>query len=178
MWPWGHLAVGYLLYSLGLRHRNRLPDASEAYLVAFGTLFPDLVDKPMAWSLGVLESGRSLGHSVLIAVLVLGVLYVVIGPQFGQSRVFAFAVGYLSHPLADLPFEKLAVGDLEFATYLVWPMLPPPPHMIEQSFIAHLAAYELGPFEAFQWVLFGLAIILWYLDGLPGLEPIRARVTR
>ena len=62
MWPWEHLAFGYLLWSLWLRARGRsLPGDWEALVLVFATQLPDLVDKPLAWQLGVLPGGRSLG---------------------------------------------------------------------------------------------------------------------
>jgi len=68
MWPWGHLAVGYLLWSVLVRDRRfRPPTGAETLLLAVGTQFPDAVDKPLAWSLGVLPNGRSLAHSVFLA---------------------------------------------------------------------------------------------------------------
>lgn len=178
MWPWGHVAVGYLLYSLGLRQRNQLPRSPEVFLLGFGTLFPDLVDKPLAWTLGVLESGRSLGHSVVVAAVVIGVLYLVVAPRVGRAPVTAFAVGYLSHPLADFPYAEVAAGELEFTTYLVWPLLSPPPYETEPSFLAHLVAYEFGPFEAVQLGLFAAAVYLWSRDGTPGLGAVRKTARR
>lgn len=178
MWPWGHLAVGYLLYSLGLRYGGRRPESPEVFLLAFGTLVPDLVDKPLAWMLGLLDSGRSLGHSLVVAALVLGVLYLVVAPRIGRAPVTAFGVGYLSHPLADFPFAEAAAGELEFTTYLVWPLLPPPPYETEPSFVAHLLAYELGPFEAFQLGLLAGAAVVWHRDGRPGWDELRPKLGR
>jgi hypothetical protein len=178
MWPWGHLAVGYLLYSLGLRQQGRRPAASAVFLVAFGTLLPDLLDKPLAWTYGVLDSGRSLGHSMIIAVVVIGLLYVVLAPRIGRSNITAFAVGYLSHPVADLPFRDLLAGDLEFTTFLVWPLLPSPDYGTKPSIIGHFLAFEPGPRAAFEFLLFGLAAVLWYLDGAPGLDYLRRRFGR
>ncbi len=177
MWPWGHLAVGYLLYSLGRRWRGGRPGFPEAALVALGTQAPDLVDKPLAWSLGVLPAGRTLGHSLLVAAVVLAVCHAVVAPRYGRLPVVAFGVGYLSHLLADLPPELLA-GEVGRASYLLWPLLAPPPYELEPSFVAHLQAYELGPYEAFQLLLFGVAVGVWYRDGAPGLAGTRARLAR
>lgn len=176
MWPWGHLAVGYLLYSLGRRWQGRRPDAMAVFLVAVGTLLPDLVDKSLAWHFGVLSSGRSMAHSLLVAAVVLAVLYVVIAPRIGRSPIVALGVGWLSHPLADFPFERALAGEFEYLTYFVWPLLPPPQYETDKSFLAHVAAYELGPFEAFQLVLFALAAYVWYLDGRPGWAVLRRTV--
>src|SRR6056297_3615611 len=98
MWPWGHAVVGYLAYS-GTTHVGwkRPPSHAATVALLFGTQFPDLVDKPLAWSLGVLPSGRSLAHSTLTAVLLVCVLYVVFARR--RAVVGAFALGYASHLL-------------------------------------------------------------------------------
>jgi hypothetical protein len=59
MWPWEHLAVGYLLYSVSCVLWGRYPTRIGVAALAFGTQFPDLVDKPLGWWLGVLPSGQS-----------------------------------------------------------------------------------------------------------------------
>jgi hypothetical protein len=75
MWPWEHVVVGYLAYS-AVSHAvaGRAPSGRAAIAVAFAALLPDLVDKPLAWGLGVLPSGRSFAHSLVVAVpTVLGI---------------------------------------------------------------------------------------------------------
>lgn len=48
MWPWEHLAISYLAYSLLGRLAWRRPrPLREPPSVTFGTQFPDLVDKPL-----------------------------------------------------------------------------------------------------------------------------------
>ena len=43
MYPWGHLAVGYLCYSLGVRLCDQRPPAGVAMVpLTIGTQFPDL----------------------------------------------------------------------------------------------------------------------------------------
>ena len=178
MWPWGHLAVGYLLYSAWRRRRGGRPGYPEVAWLAVGTLAPDLVDKPLAWSLGVLPSGRSLGHSLVVASVVLAVLWLVVAPRVGRRPMFAGVVGYLSHPLADLPVGRLLGGEPEYLAYLVWPLLALPPYEVEPSFLAHLRAYALGPYEVAQLGLFAVAAVAWYRDGAPGLEGLRERIAR
>lgn len=176
MWPWGHLAVGYLVYTGWRRWRGGRPRAPEVFFLALGTLFPDLVDKPLAWTLGLLASGRSLGHSLLIAAVVLAVLWLLVTPRLGRPPIAAFAVGYLSHVVADLPVGKLLAGEIAHAHYLVWPLLPLPPYELEPSFLAHLLAYELGPYEVLQLGLFVVAGATWIRDGRPGWATVRDRL--
>ena len=73
MWPWGHVALGYLFYSLYVHWRHdRPPSAPAAIAVGVGTLLPDVIDKPLAWWAAVLPNGRSLAHSAVVMGLVLG----------------------------------------------------------------------------------------------------------
>lgn len=178
MWPWGHLAVGYLLYSLGLRRLGRVPTAPEVFLLAAGTLVSDLVDKPLAWELGVLRSGRSLGHSLLVAAVVVVVLYTVIGPRIGRARVTAFAVGYLSHPFADTPLGDMLAGEFATAAYFVWPLRSMPPEELDPSIIGYLLSFQPGPFDYLQALLVVLALWLWVQDGRPGWHELRTAVGR
>lgn len=174
MWPWGHVGFGYLLYSIWCRRHGKRPQSPEVFLVVLGTLLPDLVDKPLAWTLNVLDSGRSLGHSILIALLVIGILYHVVAPRIGRSQVTAFAIGYLSHPIGDLPFTDLLAGNVEYASYLLWPLLPAPTYETEQTFIAHfIQLSSVGTFDVLQVTLAISALSVWYFDGLPGLNRTR-----
>jgi hypothetical protein len=66
MWPWAHAALGYLAYTLYLRGRfNARPVGLPVVALGFGTQAPDLIDKTLAWYVGVLPYGRSLAHSLL-----------------------------------------------------------------------------------------------------------------
>ena len=69
MWPWEHVAFGYVLYSLGSHAIRREPPAEwTVFALGLGTLVPDLVDKPLSWSLGLFPTGYSVAHSALVAV--------------------------------------------------------------------------------------------------------------
>jgi len=127
MFPWTHAAFGYLLFlTVAVLLRHRLSRA-ELIAVVVGTQLPDLVDKPLAWWFSVLPSGRSLAHSLLIAVplsvLVLGVAWYLTHPEVG----FAFGVGYASHLLGD-SYVALYYWRPEEFTYLLWPLLPAYPY--------------------------------------------------
>ncbi len=183
MWPWGHLAVGYLCYvaATGLRDDSEQTFATLT-AVAIGTQFPDLVDKPLAWSLGVLPSGRSFAHSLVTFTLVVSLLYLVGRRLHRREPVVAFAIGYLSHCLVDLgpgvAFGLLR-GDpsqLKWTTYLLWPILPSPPYPHDSSFTSHFAAFALEPYVLFQFGLFGLAVVVWVASGRPGLGTVRRTV--
>lgn len=176
MWPWGHLALGYLVYSLVRRRQGQLPEHPEVYLLGIGALLPDLVDKPLAWTFGVLESGRSLGHSALVAVIVVGVLYLALAPRFGRQPVVAFGIGYLTHPMADLPYNAVLAGEFEFLHYFVWPLLAVPTPESDISLITYLLSYEPGLTDWVQLGLVVLALGLWRFDGSPGWAALRQRI--
>jgi membrane-bound metal-dependent hydrolase YbcI (DUF457 family) len=173
MWPWGHLAVGYLLYSGLCRWRfDRFPGSVATLAVAFGTQLPDLVDKPLAWTVSVLASGRSLTHSLLTA-LVICALVARYARRRGHPTIgVAFAVGYLSHPFAD-GVLSLVSGEFRYLRYLVWPVLDLPPYETERSFLAHFLGIEATPFFTLQIVLVGFALVVWNRDGRPGLAALR-----
>lgn len=177
MWPWGHLAIGYLCYVASIELRGR---GEQTVLtlsaVGIGTQFPDLVDKPLAWTFAVLPSGRSLGHSLITATIVITLVAVVARKRRQLEPALAFSVGYVSHVTADLGPEVawgLMLGDwsqLEWTSYLLWPVLPVPPYPDDKSFLTHFAAFEFEPYVVFQTLLFGVAVGVWVWTGTPGLS--------
>ena len=183
MWPWEHLAVGYLVVALALRlgwHRS--PDALTAVAIAVGTQFPDLVDKPLAWQFDVLQSGTSVAHSVFVAVP-FALLAVAVAWRFGRPAVgAAFAVGYLLHLPADAMYGALVYGNgFSFET-LLWPVVTGP-SADYGSFVENFRFY-LSRFGgvldsprglaivAFEVTLLGGAFLVWVADGLPGVPRI------
>lgn len=127
MLPWTHAAFGYLLLlSVAVLLRRRLSRA-ELVAVIVGTQLPDLVDKPLAWWFSVLPSGRSLAHSLLVAVplsvLVLSVAWYLSHPEVG----FAFGLGYASHLIGD-SYVALYYWIPEEFSFLLWPILPAYPY--------------------------------------------------
>lgn len=74
----GHVGLAYLVYAV-FRWTAAWPAPDRLTLVAIvlGALFPDLIDKPLAWELGLLASGRSLAHSLLTASIVILVVMLV-----------------------------------------------------------------------------------------------------
>lgn len=176
MWPPGHLAVGYLVYRGILAvDDGRRPAPLPVVVLGFATLLPDLVDKPLAWYLGLLATGRSLGHSALVLSGVGVVSYVVLRRDGREEIAVGFTVGALSHVLVD------AVPSLWDPTntyrFLLWPVQTVPPSgggtptLTSVFFDAVTEPYFLG-----QFLLFGLAVALWRSDGYPGMP--RALRTR
>jgi hypothetical protein len=187
MWPWEHLAVGYLCYSLAVRLSGRgAPRPWPVVALAVGTQFPDLVDKPLAWTFGVLPSGHSLAHS-LFAALPLAALAVTIGVVRKNERVgAAFALGYLSHLPGDVFYPVLVGGEPNYG-FLLWPIVPASAseasvgfaemvRLLFGRYVERLARGELTPYLAVEAGLLASVFALWLADGLPPLNWLWSRV--
>jgi len=177
MWPWGHLAIGYLVYATYTRYRyDEHPAGLPAVVLAIATQFPDLIDKPLAYEVGVLPEGRALAHSLLVAVPLCALgLWIAWRTTGWRSRSgAAFAIGYATHLFGDA-FWSLFALDLDALSFLVWPVLAAPDYDTT-SFEGHLeqltesagtvSTGTVTPF-AIEWVLFVLAVGLWIWHRLP-----------
>ncbi|MFB6130395.1 MAG: metal-dependent hydrolase [Salinigranum sp.] len=178
MWPWGHLGFGYLLLTsydhlLG----GRRPGDVEALALAFGTQFPDLIDKPLAWSLGVLPGGRTLAHSVFTATVVIAVVIGVTRRRRATRVGVGFGLGYVSHLVGDSVWS-VAAGDYGALSFLLWPALPLPGYDTETGILRHFAELEFTPVVAVGLVLGAIAVGAWVRDGMPGLRLLRDAVRR
>jgi membrane-bound metal-dependent hydrolase YbcI (DUF457 family) len=89
MYPLAHLAASLLLNET--HHGDRLSAAA-------GTIAPDLMDKTLAWALGVTPSGRYAAHSLAGASAITLAVTWLAGPRRGAS----FGASYLCHLVADL----------------------------------------------------------------------------
>jgi hypothetical protein len=182
MWPWEHLAFGYLWLSLGTHvWGDRRPSDEAVVALAVGTQFPDLVDKPLAWWLGVLPSGVSLGHSILIALPAVGLL-VWITKRRGQGAVgWAFGVGYLSHIAADGVFSLAIDGDIS-PGYMLWPLLSRPGKdttffvtvgELWATFVRFLGSPRGRLYLGVELLFLAGVLVLWVSDGTPGVRWLR-----
>lgn len=161
MWPWGHAAVGYLIYVGWFRLRwNSWPPRSGIIAAIFATQIPDLIDKPLAWTFHVLPSGRSIGHSLILAVPLLTALMIFSTQVDRPDLSPAIGIGYLSGILTDLPLAVLR-GHFHDATFLFWPLLPSPEYDIEPSFAAHFARLDVPSLFGIEFFLATLAIFLF-----------------
>ena len=178
MLPWGHAAVGYLCYSLFVRVSDRQPPAGPAVIaLAVGTQLPDLIDKPLAWSLGVLPSGRSLGHSLLFAAVLAVVIWLVARRYERQREGCTLLLGHLSHVIADA-IPALISGNWAEAGVLLWPIVPAYQYSdeMDRSIIGFFLELELTALPLPGVILTILAIGVWILDGRPGLSTLRNTV--
>ena len=177
MWPWGHAAVGYLAYTAWTRLvRGRPPAAGATIALGFGTQFPDLVDKPLAWTFDVLPNGRSLGHSVFVAALLLAVGWVVLARFDRADLAGAFGVGHLSHLAGDAVYP-LVHGEFGALAFMGWPVLPPVSYETDRSLLGHFLGMTVTPYVAFQFLLALGALAIWYRDGTPGVGVVRGWIT-
>ncbi|WP_324661876.1 metal-dependent hydrolase [Haloarcula sediminis] len=182
MWPWTHLAFGYLLVSLLWRLRANRVTGAVAVAAAVGTQFPDLVDKPLAWGLGVLPAGRSLAHSVVTAVPLSAVVLYVATRRGRSGPALAFVVGYGSHLVGDT-IPKLPSGDFDSLTFLLWPLLPLPEYDGAEPVVANLSEVVATPVAFLlaspgRLALLALVIAVWWADGFPGVAGVGRYVTR
>lgn len=175
MWPLGHAAVAYLSYSGLCRAREGSPTGAPAVLaVLLGSQLPDLVDKPLSWYLGILPTGRSLAHSLVVIVPVVAVGYLVASRYSHAEYGIAFGVGAGSHLLADVVPVLWGAAD---PAILVWPLLPLEPYPDGAPSILGLLMDSLGePYFFAEFVLAALAVAVWRRDGYPGLGVIRRRL--
>jgi len=177
MWPWEHLASGYIVYSLVNRAvGGERPTGAEATALAVGTQFPDLIDKPLGWGTSILPSGISLAHSLLCAVPV-SLTAIALARYLGVRKVgLAFAVGYLAHLPGDIVYPMVLGGEPRLA-FLLWPLLETP-----ASAPASITGHVWGLFAQFldllgtptgrlyavaELLVLGTALGAWLLDGRP-----------
>lgn len=179
MWPWEHVAVGYVLVSgyWHVRHRRRPGDA-VAILAVFGALLPDLVDKPLSWGLGLFPTGYAVVHSIFVWCLLVVLAAVVARRNGRSSTATAFALGYGSHLAGDVVYPALTGGRLAFEKVL-WPLVTLPPYEQSLGFVARTTLYlhrhvartlsgGVGPGLLFEGSILLLVVVLWLYDGLPG----------
>ena len=156
----GHIGVGYLTYAVFRRLvRWSPPGTAVLFAVIVGALLPDLVDKPLAWGLGVLPEGRSLAHSLITMTVVIAVLLPV-AVRYGRTKEgVAFSLGWFSHIAADAYTPVLAEGSTSH--FLFWPLAE---RQIWSGglWVPPQYAYEVN------WTLLGVAFLVWLYEGAPG----------
>ena len=180
MLPWGHAAVGYLCYTLWLRVRRHHPPVGPAVVaLAIGTQFPDLVDKPLSWSFGILPSGRSLGHSLVVAALLAAGLWWLARRAERRREVGAFVCGHVTHIAADA-VPAVGAGQWVRLRWLAWPLLPAYvyPGELDRSLVEFVLTLDPAAVPTGGVVLTVVAFLVWVTDGRPGIQTICARLRR
>lgn len=173
MWPWGHVAVAYLCWIAYARIADaEADDGTAIWIVAVAALIPDLIDKPLAWYVGVLPTGRSLGHSLVLLIPLSILVYLwarrVSRPHWGV----AFGIGVISHAILDA-LPVLWRDDMS-ATFLLYPLLSIEGYgergtpTVTELFFAGLG----DPYFLLEIPLAAIAGFLWYRQGCPGIPPL------
>lgn len=188
MWPWEHLAFGYLAYSLALRSAGRRPRGGPVLLLALGTQLPDLIDKPLGWQFDVFATGVGAAHSVLVAGPVL-VLLLAGAVRTDRTRYgFAFVTGYASHLVGDVLNALRRGAPPEFGKVL-WPAVQYPDYARDLDlfgrffyYLGEFLAVALRPenaaFVGVYLLTFALVGLLWLVDGAPGVRTVVRFVVR
>jgi hypothetical protein len=183
MWPWGHAAFGYVLYSLSTRLTSD-PGVSgrDVLVLAVATQLPDLIDKTGAWVFDVFTSGYAAGHSVFVA-LPLGVAVAWLARRRNsQSLGLAFVVGYWSHLAGDV-LLAVALDKPYTVGKVLWPVVVFPSSeaaggavgTVEEFLAAFLALMASTSDPRVFAVFLGpplVAVGLWLVDGAPGLREL------
>lgn len=178
MWPWEHVAAGYIAYSVFARVAyGRAPRGDAALAVVAAALLPDLIDKPLSWGAHLLPSGRSLAHSLFFA----GPAIVLAGLVVGRRVAIAFALTYLGHLGADVVYP-MALGQPPVYHFLLWPLLELPqtetPGLLFRTrhlfgdFLEFLETPRGRMYLLFEGTLLGSAAALWVIDGRPGIGTV------
>ena len=170
MQPVVHPVVGYICYAAYTRLGDGEPPEGAPALVAIvAATLPDLIDQPL-WHAGVTPVGRTIGHSLLGA-LPLVVLAWLLARRWGRPTLgAAFAIGYASHLAADVPWHVLA-GDYDELGFLLWPLTHMPPYSGVKQ-LGTVGGLEVTTL-ALEAVIFLAGGALWWHDGRPGLATLR-----
>ena len=107
--------------------RRRIPSGAVVLTAVWAGLFADLVDKPLAWQLGLIPSGRMVAHSLVLSVpLIVGVLLSTVRINHLQYGL-VFAWGHLSHIAVDFSSVLSRGTESYWFPNLFWPLLPANP---------------------------------------------------
>lgn len=169
MLPSGHAAVGYLLASAFARVRGRRPSARSIGAVVIGAQLPDLVDKPLAWGLGTLPAGRSLGHSLFVLVPV-GLAAVALARRCGGGTLVAACwLGTLSHALVD---AVPALWGAQSSAFLAYPLLAVAVETGTPSILTLVVDSLTDPWGWVEALAVLSACWAWLRDSRPGLAAL------
>lgn len=173
MLPWGHLGVAYLCFTAVVRTRyGRAPSGAPTLALVVASQTPDLIDKPLGWSLDVLPGGRTLGHSI-VAGGVVALAGIWVARRGHEELALGVLVGYLGHLVLDLPWD-LPLGNLQDARFLLWPALEVPEDYPDpEGVITYLSASVTDASSILQFGVLAVAVWVWRRDGSPGVETVR-----
>lgn len=178
MWPWGHLAFGYVCVSMLTRAiAGRPPTDREAGVVVLATQLPDLVDKPLGWGLNLYTTGYGAAHSALVAGPIL-ITVLAYGIRKRSIAALAFVAAYASHPAGDVLSALLDSNPSALARVL-WPVADFQSYSTDRGFAERALHYfttyateltdptALAALAAYA-SMFVAVGALWLYDGMPG----------
>ncbi len=167
--PIVHPIVGYLCYAGYTRVRDGRKPRSEPTVVAvFSAALPDLIDQPL-WLVGITPVGRTVAHSLFGAILIVGTVGFLARQRGRLDLAVAFAIGYGSHIIADVPWHVLA-GDYHELGFLLWPVTEMPPYS-GVKVVGTVGGVEITTLW-FEAIILIFGVLVWWSDGRPGLDVI------
>jgi hypothetical protein len=138
-----------------------VPTLSTGWLVV-GAALPDVVDKPLG-TLGVFEVYQSVGHSLLLAPLVVAL-------AASRRHGLAVAVGWASHLALDA-FHVVVNGRASDALFLAWPVVErSDPLAIPPG---EFALFYVGSPSFYVEVLLWLTAVVVLVRSRSGVEAVR-----
>ena len=189
MWPWEHVLVAYVVLSAVERGRfHRRPGDWPVVALVAGSLFPDVVDKPLAWEFGLVTSGYTVAHSVFVAVPAAALVYWGARRRGTGRSGGGFVVGYLLHLAGDVVPASVSRRRLHLDPVL-WPVgshepVPGVSSTVEavasllSLYVARLLAMEPGPLLVGRFLAVAFGCWLWVRDGRPGSRLVAGPVRR
>jgi len=180
MWPWEHAVLGYVALSAFTHVSDgRSPGWPAVVAVLIGSQLPDLIDKPLAWSVGIVDTGYAVGHSVFFSLVV---LVVVLAVGLDRDGLVALGIGHWLHAPADLAHNYVATGTLT-PEIVLWPFVSRTQGVQSKTidpfeaavgrfgqYGSALAGGDVTPYLLFQLSLSIGAVVLWFYDGAPVLR--------
>lgn len=103
-----------------------MPTGSMLLALLFGTQFPDLVDKPLAWQFDLLVNGRIFMHSLVFAVPISIAVLLMAWTNDRKTIGGAFVFGYLLHIPGDF-YTSVVRREPHIPNNMLWPLFPPSP---------------------------------------------------
>lgn len=173
----GHVGIAYLLFLVYDRGRKlEVRDPGMLFVLLLGSLFPDLIDKPLAWHLGLLPTGRSLAHSLLFLVPVCLAVYALARHRGKPVWGIAFGIGAISHTLVDA--APVLWDPHATAGFLLYPLRDVEPYGNGSPTVLGLFLDSLSnPYFLSEFVFLGIALLLWRSRGYPGIQAFRGAVS-
>ncbi len=175
MQPVVHPIVGYICYAAYTRLSDgNKPEAEPTIVAVFAATLPDLIDQPL-WLLGITSVGRRFAHSLFGTAFFIGIV-ALLARRYGRRDLgVAFAIGYLSHVAADIPWHVLA-GDYNELGFLLWPVTEMPAYS-GVKVVGTVGGVEVTTLWL-EAVIFVVGVVLWWADDRPGLDLLARSLSR